>query len=591
MNRSHINSFRLRWPASRALGALGTLCACLASATTLLAQAAAPTPPADLVVRHASVYTVDARVPWTDAFAVRDGRYVALGEHEVRRHIGPQTRVLDLAGAMVMPGINDVHIHPLDGGWEDRFGCNFSPAATLEQVLARVRDCASKAGPGDWIVGAAFNGGLLAQMSSTQALALLDQASGDHPVILRDDSFHNRWVNSEVLRRAQLEASSTPPPGGFYVKDANDGRLTGLMKEFPAFHAIEQLIPPRTPERQMEAARGAVRTLNTLGITGIQDAFAYETSLRLWGQLDAQQGLSLHYVGSLPFLPSPQAGDRSGMALVQARELLRSRHVAPDFAKLFLDGVPPARTSNMIEPYLPDAEHGAHYHGPSTYTTEQLVDMLAELDRQGVPVKMHAVGDGAVRQALDAVAEVRRRNGPKGPRHQVAHASLVADADVARFKALNVVVDVSPMLWFPTGLNLASAAAIGPERADRINPIRKLVRAGALVAGGSDWPAGQPTPNPWIGIEGMVTRRNPLGELPGQLGADQAVDLATALRVYTLNSAQAMGLGAVTGSIAAGKSADFIVLDRHLFKVPITQVHQTQVKQVFFEGRELSLQP
>lgn len=583
MNRTHANPLhRRRWPA---------LCAWLAGATTLLAHAAAPTPPADLVVRHAAVYTVEAHTGWTDAFAVRDGRYVALGEREVRRHIGPQTRVLDLAGAMVMPGINDVHVHPLDGGWEDRFGCNFSPAATLEQVLARVGDCASKAGPGDWIVGAAFNGGLLAQMASTQALALLDKASGDHPVILRDDSFHNRWVNSEVLRRARLDAASTPPPGGFYVKDAGDGQLTGLMKEFPAFHAIEQLIPPRTPERQMEAARGAVRTLNGLGITGIQDAFAYESSLRLWGQLDAQKGLSLHYVGSLPFLPSPQAGDRSGMDLVQARNSLRSPHVAPDFAKLFLDGVPPARTSNMIEPYLPDAEHGAHYHGPSNYTTEQLVDMLTELDRRGVPVKMHAVGDGAVRQALDAVAEVRRRNGPKGPRHQVAHASLVAEADVARFKALNVVVDVSPMLWFPTGLNLASAAAIGPERADRFNPIRKLVQAGALVAGGSDWPAGQPTPNPWIGIEGMVTRRNPLGEVPGQLGADQAVDLATALRVYTLNSAQAMGLGPVTGSIAVGKSADFIVLDRHLFQVPITQVHQTQVKQVFFEGRELSLQP
>lgn len=582
MNRSRSQPIHGLWPA---------LCAWLAGACALPAQAAAPVEPADLVVRHAEVYTVDEQVGWTDAFAVRDGRFVALGERDVRRRIGPRTRVLDLAGAMVMPGLNDVHVHPLDGGWEDRFGCNFSPAATLDQVLERVADCAGRAAPGDWIVGAAFNGGLLPQMASTQALGRLDKASGGHPVILRDDSFHNRWVDSEVLRRAGLDAASTPPPGGYYVKDASDGQLSGLMKEFPAFHAIEQLVPPRTPERQMQAARGAVQTLNALGITGIQDAFAYESSLRLWGQLDAQQGLSLHYVGSLPFLPSPQAGDRSGLDLVRVRDSLRSRHVAPDFAKLFLDGVPPARTSNLIDPYLPDAEHGAHYHGPSNYTDSQLLDMLTELDRLGVPAKMHAVGDGAVRQALDAVEQVRRRNGAGGPRHQVAHASLVADEDVARFKALNVVVDVSPMLWFPTGLNLASAAAIGPERADRINPIRKLVQAGALVAGGSDWPAGQPTPNPWIGIEGMVTRRNPLGEVPGQLGADQAVDLATAVRIYTLNSAQAMGLGHLTGSIALGKSADFIVLDRHLFKVPITQVHETQVRRVFFEGRELPLQP
>jgi hypothetical protein len=147
------------------------------------------------------------------------------------------------------------------------------------------------------------------------------------------------------------------------------------------------------------------------------------------------------------------------------------------------------------------------------------------------------------------------------------------------------------MLWFPTGLSAATATVLGPARTDRFYPVKRLLQAGALVAGGSDWPAGQPTANPWIGIEGLVTRRHPLGELPGQLGGDEAIDLATALRIYTLHSAEAMGLGGVTGSIELGKSADFIVLDRPLFDIPVTQVHDTHVRQVYLEGRQVRPAP
>jgi predicted amidohydrolase YtcJ len=562
-------------------------CALAAASVTLSLPVQADTRAADLVLKNGRIYTLEDQRPWTDAVAVRDGRFVAIGAADATPLIGPKTRVVDLQGAMAMPGINDVHAHPLDGAYEDLFACNFPPSAGLPQVLERVAACAARAEPGDWIVGAAFSSTLLPQLERADNLAALDRASGGHPVVLRDDTFHNRWVNTAVLKLAKLDASSVPPPGGFYVKDTTGRALSGLLKEFPAFHAIEQLMPARPAQRLRAAALGATQTLNGLGITTVQDAFASEQILRTWTALDREQGLSVRYVASLSGMPPTQEGDLSGLPLVDARETYRTAHVRPDFAKLFLDGVPPARTASMVEPYLPDAEHGAHYHGPSTFTLPQLVDMLTQLDKRGVPVKMHAAGDGSLRQALDAVAQVRRVNGPHGPRHQIAHASLIQTSDLARLKALNVVADISPMLWFPSGAGLAVQAAVGPERTERFFPVKSLLQAGALVAGGSDWPAGQPTANPWIGIEGLVTRRDPLKQFPGVLGADQAIDLATALRIYTRNSAEAMGLGAVTGSISLGKSADLIVLNQPLFEVPADRIHQTQVKQVFFEGRQV----
>lgn len=546
--------------------------------------------PAELIVRNGSIYTVHDKKPWIEAFAVRDGRYVATGSNaEIARLAGPRTRVIDLHGAMVMPGINDVHVHPLDGAYEDLYACNFPPSSTLAQVVARVADCAAKAEPGDWIIGASWSGTLLADISSPAALMALDQASAGHPALLRDESFHNRWANSEAMKRGGISARSPDPVGGVIAKDPVSGQPTGLLMEFPAFQTLEQQIPPRTKTRQLAAARAAGATLNGVGITGAQDAFLTEDTLAIWSELDRSAGLPLHLVGSLSTMSDPT--QRTGLALMDVREHYRSANVRPDFAKIFLDGVPPTRTADFLQPYLPDAEHGAHFHGRSNYTHAQLVELLMQLDRRGIPAKMHATGDGSVRLALDAVEEVRKRNGMPGQRHQVSHASFIADSDIARFRQLGVTAEISPMIWFPTGLGMATAMAIGKERAARIFPINSLLRAGALVAGGSDWPAGQPTANPWIGIEGLVTRKDPLGAIPGALWPEQAVDLAAAVRIYTLNSAEAMGLGRQTGSIEVGKSADFIVLDRNLFTGPVEHVHRVSVKQTFFRGHQVYPRP
>jgi predicted amidohydrolase YtcJ len=186
---------------------------------------------------------------------------------------------------------------------------------------------------------------------------------------------------------------------------------------------------------------------------------------------------------------------------------------------------------------------------------------------------------------LDAVEAVRHFNGPTGIRHHIAHASYMREEDVNRFAELGVVADLCPMIWYPTTFLEGHKEVMGEERATRFWPIRSLKESGALLAGGSDWPV-IPIPDPWNGIEGMVTRQNPSGAFPGiSLWAEQAIGLADAIEIYTINSARAMGLDAVIGSLAPGKSADIIVLDQNVFDVPSDRIADTKVLTTYFEGR------
>lgn len=551
----------------------------------LSAGAAVAAAPADLVLRHGAVYTLDQRQPWAQAVAVRGGEIVAVGrDAEMAGLIGPATQVVDLQGRMLMPGLNDVHAHPIDGAYEALFSCALPPQGGFDEVIAAVKGCVQRAAPGDWIVGAPYSSTIAPRLEKRDALAALDAASGDHPVVLRDDSFHNRWVNSRVLQQAGITAGAVPPPGGVYVFE--QGQPTGLLKEFAAFAKVQDLIPPRTPERLLQAAQRAAQTLNAFGITAVQDAYVNRTILSAWRSADqAPQGLSLRVVATLAGAKGTTDDEPGALPLYEAAQATRSDKVRPDFVKFFLDGVPMAYTAAMLEPYRPNPSHGHDFRGQAHYTLAQLTDQIAELDRRGIAVKLHCAGDGAVRLALDAIQGARKRNGMKGPRHQIAHASFIAAADLPRFKRLNVTADVSPMLWFPTPYTPMFEALLGHERAEHSYPIGSLVRAGALVAAGSDWPAGQPTADPWLGIEGFVTRRNPLGEAPGVLAPKERIGLATALALYTRNSAEAMGLGRVTGSLEVGKSADFIELDRHLFKVPTSSLHETRVLRTWLQGR------
>jgi predicted amidohydrolase YtcJ len=541
---------------------------------------------ADLILRNGAVYTADAQRSWAEAVAIRGGKLVAVGtEGEAMAARRSETRVVDLKGAMVLPGINDVHNHHFLGGQADLYETNFSPLMSFDDILALVRSTAAKATQGEWIFGGIWGSDLIAKLATLDALAALDDASGGYPVMLRDDSQHNRWVNSRALELIGITQDTADPDDGEIVRDAATGKPVGLLFEKASALAERAVAATASDaaQRGFNSTRRAVQILNSYGITGFQDAAAMLPILRALKALDDEGQLTAWCVASMPAHDTLFGADLFGDDLVALREEFRSAHVRPDFVKIFMDGVPPARTAAMIDPYLADKLHGCCFRGDVKLSVPELARWIAKFEKQGLGVKIHCAGDGAVRATLDAIDVVRSFNGP-GRLHHIAHASFIDPDDVPRFKELNVVADLSPIIWYPSPIVEAIRQAVPEERAKRFWPNRDLQEAGALMAAGSDWPV-MPTPDPWLGIEGMVTRRNPDGAFPGVLWPEQALDLATVLDIYTLNPARAMGIDQVTGSLEAGKSADLIVLDRNLFEIPAEDLADTKVLATYFEGR------
>jgi predicted amidohydrolase YtcJ len=541
----------------------------------------------DLLLRNGAIYTMDADQPWVEALAIRRGRLVAVGtEAAARAAVGADARVVDLQGRMVMPGLIDVHNHFVWAGRAELYETSFPPILTLDQVLDAVRQAAASQPPDGWVVGGIWGSGLIGKLTS-EARRALDTAAGGRPVMLRDDSHHNRWVSSAALRIAGIDDATPNPRSGEIVRDVATGEATGLLLE-SASALVEIAVAKAlaaSPQLDIDAAAHAIRRLNACGVTAAQEALTTTPVMRAVKALDDAGQLSAWVVGSLPVVEAALAPGEWGETLFALRDSFRSPHFRPDAGKIFLDGVPTSRTSAMLEPYLPDVAHGCCFRGSTTLTVPQLARALADCEARGISVKIHCAGDGAVRAALDAVDVLRSFSADgSGLTHQIAHASFIDPADVSRFAALDVVADLSPMLWFPGVIVEAIRATVPKERVDHFWPNRDLHEAGALIAGGSDWPV-MPDPNPWIGIQGMVTRRDPSGQFDGALWPEQALDLATVLRAYTLNSARAMGVNDVTGSLEVGKSADLIVLDRHVFEVPVDTLVGTRVLATYFEGR------
>lgn len=543
---------------------------------------------ADLILHGAVVRTADRSRPHATALAIADGRLIAVGgDDEVLTTAGPDTEVRDLGGAAVVPGLVDVHNHHLMAGEAELFQLAFPPTAGLDEVLEAVRAYAADLGPGEWVVGEAFGSVLLDEFSTVSTRARFDEAAGGRPVVLTDDSHHNRFANSAALEAAGIRSDTPDPAQGRIVRDAETGEPTGLLMEAATLAVTEALDRDlaRTPERYRRASARAIEILHSFGITAFQDAAATVEIMGALRDLDDDGDLHAWVVSSLLSSEFLFANTPVGDELVARREEFRTTHHRPDFVKVALDGVPPTYTGAFLTPYLPSPDHGHTHCGVTTMDPAHLTDWLVRTAAQGLGAKIHCTGDAAVRVALDAIAVVRC-GGDTSTRYQIAHGQFVHPDDRQRFVELDVSADISPFLWFP-GVIPDAIAQVRPQlEAAHLQPNRDLVDRGVLVAGGSDWPVSV-SPNPWEGIQGLVTRADPLGRAPGTLWPEQALTLDEAFEVFTVNAATAMGLGEVTGSLSVGKSADFVVLDQDPFAVEIERVVHTRAVETWFAGRRV----
>jgi predicted amidohydrolase YtcJ len=528
-----------------------------------------PPTPADVVIEDARIYTPDG---WATTLAIADGVIVAVGDAaDVAPHRTVSTMVLDLDGRMVMPGLHDMHVHPMGAGMAQS-ACDIPHGSSAEAALARVRACAADAEPGEWITGGGYDNHSL---GTPPTRAMLDQAAPDNPVMLRDISGHSSWVNSRALALAEITAATPDPDGGIIERDAQGP--SGVLRESAAM-----LVSSRIPEASVEESAAALAwSLNEMvshGITAFDDAGVSETTARAYTLLADRGDLHLRARGCL--------WGRDLSMITRHMEFARE-NFSPTCVKLMLDGVPTdGHTAAMVDPYVDtghaDHDQTARERGLLMIPQEELNVLVADLDRRGFTVKFHAAGDAAVRAGLNAIAYTRQQNGFSGQYHNVGHNSFVQMSDIVRARDIFATFEFSPYIWYPSPIIGDIRRAVGEERMERWIPVKDALDAGALVVPGSDWSV-VPSVNPWLAIETLVTRQVPGGG--GEvLGAQERISLEQAVDIFTRQAAQQMNFGHAAGTIAPGRLADIIVLDQNIFEVPITDVHRTRVLMTFVGG-------
>lgn len=561
------------------------LLACYILLPALISAAGCSDDVPETVYTNGFIYTVNPDQPTAEALAVRDGLIIAVGDNlEVQAQVSGQARVVDLNGRMLMPGVHDMHAHPMEAGEKYNFQCAFPFTFTMDQIVAKLTECAAETPSGEWIIGGQWAMELL-ESDTVPHRKILDAITREHPIYLGDSTVHAAWVNSKALAILEIDQDTPDIQGGVIVREAGSMEPTGVLIDNAAYDILKKL--PGYSEEQYETALAwAMHEMNKVGVTTIKDAMADGRALRAYRGLDRSGRLTMKVSTSIPWRMAWSKSREKELELVGSRVDYATENVGTDFIKIMLDGIPPTRTAAMLEPYLPDEKHGDSFTGKLIHSPERLTEDMVYLDGQGLTVKIHATGDRAVRVTLDAIEAARKANGDSGMMHEVSHAEMIHPDDIPRFRQLNVVAEFSPILWYPSPLVQVMEQVIGEERANRFWPTKSLLEAGAHLVYGSDWPSVVPDPNPWPGIEAMVTRRDPYGNFPGVLWPEQAVDLETALRIFTINGAAAGKQAHRTGSIEVGKSADFIVLDRNIFQVPVEEISETQVVLTVVSGKE-----
>ncbi|MFF3212892.1 amidohydrolase [Streptomyces sp. NPDC002886] len=547
-------------------------------------------PRADIVFVGGRVFTGTSPTPIEAAVAVAGDRILAVADvATVRSLADADTEVVDLAGGLLVPGFQDAHVHPAVAGVQ-MLGCDLSEERTVEGYLGVVAAFAAAHPDAVWIRGGGWSMDVFP--GGTPTRALLDAVVPDRPVLLTNRDGHGAWVNTRALEVAGLDRT-TPDPADGRIEREEDGSPAGTLQE-GAVELVAHHVPIATPDEALAGLLAAQQHLFSLGVTSWQDAM----------------------IGSFPGNP-----DNYGVYLRAAREgSLRARVVGalwwdrergleqiPDIeerrrtgqvgrfnatsVKMMQDGIAENFTAGMLEPYLDGCGCATNNSGLSFIDPKVLTEAVARLDRSGFQIHFHALGDRAVREVLDALAEAREANGANDNRHHLAHLQLVHPDDIARFASLDAAANIQA-LWaaHEPQMDELTIPFLGPERARLQYPFGDLQRAGARLVAGSDWSVS--SPNPLWGIHVAVNRSVP-DEAPNATGTfepappffpEQALTLSQALTAYTAGSAWVNHLDEVTGTVEEGKYADLVVLDRDPFAHPPLEIADTRVLRTYIDG-------
>ncbi|WP_369378304.1 amidohydrolase [Streptomyces sp. cg36] len=577
---------------SRRLVLAATLGAAAVSAgLPATAATASPRRSAALVVHGARVLTGEAGGPVRQAVAVgRDGLILATGgDAGLRRYIGRDTEVVDARGATVMSGIHDGHAHPLGAGERTLHPSLDGASLTVAELQERLRGfLAADPGhePDGWLVVEDWNPVGLLPTGTVPHHRVLDALPTRRPVALIGNDGHNAWANQRALDLAGITAATPDPAGGQIVRDP-DGTPGGLLKD-TAQDLLTRVVPPPTPAELANACARALALAAASGITTFMDASVETRQLDTYAALAASGRLPQRIVPAL--LIGPELARDPAAALRHVRELRARYGEVPGLrfgtAKVFLDGVIeyPSQTAALLAPYL-DAEGRPTGHRGDLYVSAADYGRLATVfDRADWQLHAHAIGDRAVRTALDGYETAVRANGRRGNRHTVAHLQLVDPADHARFARLGVVACMQ-LQWAMRDIWTMEALLpyIGPERHRLLYPARSLERHGAALSGGSDWPV-DPLQT-WNQLRTAIDREGAEAAEGALYPEREGLSRASSLRMHTAGTAHQLRMERLSGRLLPGMAADLVVLDRDVTRVPVREISDVRVRLTLVGGR------
>lgn len=566
-----------RTPEKLPLPCVISLLAVMCFAFSAFAQHSVRVAPADIIIQHAKIFTADEKKPWAQSLAISKGKIVSVGtDDEVTRMRGIGTKMIDAGGKVVLPGFSDCHVHFLSGGLNLQ-RVHLEGAKDVAEIIARLQKYADAHPNTPWILGRGWNYAMFAP-ETLPTKKPLDTIFPAWPVFLRGSDGHTSWANSKALALAGIDKNTPNPPNGEIVRDPVTGEATGALKE-SASALVEKVVPKPDHVDKLNAYRGAMRLAVQNGVTRVHSAGGDFDELALLEELRSEKQLWVRFHVSYLLQP-PELRPEDIKAIEDAHKKFHDDWIDVDTVKFLLDGVIESHTAAMLEPYSDDpSKKGSLFWDPEKYKAA-----VAELDKHGFQIYTHAIGDYAVRTALDAYEFADQRNKSKDRRHRIEHIETIDSADIPRFGKLNVIASMQPLHSYPDADTLdVWARNIGPDRASRAWIWKSIAQAGGEYAFGSDWPV--VTLNPWAGIQTAVTRQTSDGKPKDGFVPTQRLSVPQAIQGYTLNAALAGHLEKTEGSIEKGKVADVVIIDRNIFEIDPRTIDKTKVVLTIVGGK------
>jgi len=535
---------------------------------------------ADEVFLDGSIHTFNQSLSIENSIAIKDGIILAVGtKSSIQKLIGENTKVNNLEGKMMLPSFHDAHSHPIWDG-VNRLKCILTDLYDIQDIKDMLRVCLNSelTQTTGWIVGSGLNIGLFSAGNPNKSL--LDDISKDIPIILWANDGHSALANSKAFELANITAETINPPYGVIERDPQTGEPSGTLRESSAINLVLVLTPKDTDSDYDKGLSISQEMAHSFGITSVLEAAVGERHMATYKRAADREELDLRVFTCLEYGKTNFVHDANTFEDVYLKlDQFNHPRINVNCVKIFIDGVLEGQTGALLEPYLDSGEIGE-----LILEKESLNKAIARFDSENRQVHTHAIGDRAVRAALDAYEYALKENGSLDNRHHISHLQMISKEDIPRFSELNIAATFQAVWAMPdeyiTGISIPE---IGIERVNKMYPIQSVFEAGGLIVGGSDWAV--TTMNPLIAIETAITRKDPEDRLNGTLNKDERMGLTEMLKAYTINAAYIMHQDNITGSIEAGKFADLIILDKNLYNITPNEISEVRVVATIIEGK------